>query len=771
MSALPPEPVRRLRFLAALALVAAGCGRRIPASEGAAALWINLHRAGSVDLLVDADRLADGERAARRLAGQRPLAVECRALPAEAAPGAARIVAGTAESPAVRALAERLGITFEGERIALGPLDYLARTTVLEATFEDPARSGLPVTLLLAGDARRLGRAIDRLALSAHPRMRVWRQDELAFEARLSRSGRPHADHQRDLNAERRDQPGELVPFGERLGGMRIRAGMPVDLERLRGYVRALESMRGRLATWAPVATLTGRRVSVVPYARGDHGDELAWTVDGELVAWLGAGLPRLGDGGALLARHLLRDALGAPRLDWLLDAAAVDAADAWWGHALEAWCGRLATLTARPTFAELVEDVEPGASSHLVRPLRALAFRVLAARVDVNALWAGELDAAALASHAAAYDERLEQLARQHRASVESSRSAHRTRALGRLPLRAAGIDAPPRRGQASAFGTEASGASLDALFAAGANALIVHAHIARDQDGRPRSLEGDAHLAAVLGAARERDAAVVLVPHLLASPTGIAAGARVMTGQAQWQAFFADYAVALAHAALLAQAQEVDILCVGFGMPEAARTIWTLDEEEHPAQAALRPLKRDAWLGSIEATRVAFDGALTYCPGGIDKLRWVDFWDELDLMSFVYLPRLDTETRPWRVSDPTVVQRMTRGPTRALEHAAEQGKPLLLIETGFRSTRRAWRGGERRRNGGPYDGGEQARLLRCLRRALDDAQQAVPEATLAGWALWRWSNDPAGSSASRRGYEVQEKPAVKALGELFAR
>jgi hypothetical protein len=326
------------------------------------------------------------------------------------------------------------------------------------------------------------------------------------------------------------------------------------------------------------------------------------------------------------------------------------------------------------------------------------------------------------------------------------------------------------------AAYGTRDCGLSLDALRKFGAQAVSVTSLCAADAgpgSGDALALsdslgavEGDVALAATLALARERGLYTMLRPHLLAASSGTWLGSLKRTSAEKWSRFFDDYERFLVHYALLAELTGCDLLCLGSGLGEATRTLWTEDAPEPERAAVYRKVKSDGWARLARLVRQVFPGALTYAADGMPEARWIGFWDQLDFVGFDLLPYLGDREGRTPTEDRVLRNRIQHALERAQELASGTGKPLMVTEIGFRSTDLAWKGG--RDSGGASNQELQKRLLRALHVASGRFEEAQRPLTLF---LWKWSTDTDSGGARDRDYTLRGKAAEADVRRFFTR
>ena len=179
--------------LVACAALACSRVRAVSEEEGAAALLTNLLRAGRVEVFAPGGDVEDAcLRAAACVRLERD-GLELRVLPQAVAgdPRAARIVLGAPTEPALRELAAALGV------VSSGPAAFRWQGFELDdagdglvATFQDPARPGLPVTVVLANGRAALALYAcglgNELAPGWRPFARVFRAGRAIAEGALA---------------------------------------------------------------------------------------------------------------------------------------------------------------------------------------------------------------------------------------------------------------------------------------------------------------------------------------------------------------------------------------------------------------------------------------------------------------------------------------------------------------------------------------------------------------------------------------------------------
>jgi len=727
-----------------LMTVACAPARTSSSEGGGAALLTNLLRTPAIDVVVPAGVLE--ERCALRAAqvarpGEPPLRVVTQ--PDQCLRDHARVVIGTMAEAHVRHLAARLGVApaapqgFQYQGLVLD-----RASDALIATFEDPERPGLPVTLFLGNEPASLARDLGAALWGWKPALCVWREGELALQVPLQPDGRCIESRLVKRNARRIALRQEQLPLPDNAHGFRGTRAARVSEARARDYcARAAAALR-RAAAWAAPEADADPLAEFAPVLElvlhADAESLAEWSGAGGFAHWnahtrtahvlLAPGAPD--DGGAVLARAWVERRLGAPVEAWVAEAAGVAAAQQYLGADLLAWQGRMARGGRTFALAELCSArADLDHSPHVVAPLRALCFALLGERRGaggLRALWSGTETLVPDAELQRAFDERLTTLLRTLPASP--------ARQLPAAPL--VGLDVAPPRGAQPGYGGARLVSSLAAARDVGATALSFSARLsvraappARAGPGPERRFEtqgGDAALFAALGAAREAGCATLLGAQVLSSDSGTWSGTWVRGSEREWRAHFAQQARCVEHFAALAELAGVDVLSVGSGLFETTR-LRLVGPRSNPDEPAW---KRAGWTEVLLAARGVYDGALTYCAGSAEELAEVGFWGELDCVALEprVAPRSHASARGER--EQVFLEDFAASLQSAVAGARAADKPLLLLGVSVPEPDPSTAGAVERQR--------RARLCAVLER-----EAAAAPGVLQGVFLGRWSSD----------------------------
>lgn len=215
-------------------------------------------------------------------------------------------------------------------------------------------------------------------------------------------------------------------------------------------------------------------------------------------------------------------------------------------------------------------------------------------------------------------------------------------------------------------------------------------------------------------------------------------------MNNEADWQAFFQYYEQWILHYAMLAEAQQVDLFCIGTEFAKAT-------------------IQREAdWRRLIAKVREIYHGPITYAANWGDEFENLRFWDALDYMGLnCYYPlSKDPQATDEKLREgfQDVLKRVARVQARA-------NKPLLFTEIGFSSVEFPWINPHQDGYERQYNGENQRR---CYQVVLD----ALPELSWCKGILW-WEFPSYLDYGGRdnKGFSSNNKPAEAAIREGFPR
>jgi len=739
----------------------------------------HLYQCGSLELIAPAGAVgARAERSLLRWCGLIGIPLD-RVDSHRGASDNPRIVVGTFDDPMVSRLIAATGAEVSPEHgLQWIDREFKGDGVALVATFEDPERHGLPLTIFCGSTMGALESLSLGLRPVARPGARIFRGGRIALSVELSATGTPDEE--------------SITDYEERWSAFE-RGMVLVESEHPQLSIRRLETVdAGAAASWAERGEEVVRRIEgwAGPSPRRIHvalTDELSdiqaihgvcrFGVPehdrGTVVAAEHPALPE--DGRRALAEALLVQTIGFPVIesDWMLEAASVDATDSWWGRSLEEWWTYLAAqgLLPSPRLA-ITPDALAQRSSHIRIPARAAFFRYMRETLKAEQLvrvWRGEeayiVEDVMLADFQTWLLERTDP----GMTSVRTARAA-RLREIQEVARRdGVAIDSPLDTQRS--FVVPALAETLDRASQLGVEALSVQCYWLEDGP-QPRFAAGagpelggfvepDAELAHIFGLAHERGMRTCVVPVQLVSTSAGRSASHRRTNVPAWRDFFIHQRRMIEHAGLTAELMGVELLSLGSELRNATNTRIT-EEDDVPVE--IFKTKREEWSRSISSARAVFSGGLTYGALWRQELESVEFWDELDFVGLVYYPRLGTPLGE-RPSDRSIQGSMTKVLRALVQKGEEVGRPALLMEAGFPSSSRAW--WDAALGQGELDLDEQERLYTSFSGALETVRGESD--VIRGTYLWRWEIEPGSGGARDRGYSPQGKTAEAVLQRMY--
>ncbi|MBL8859788.1 MAG: hypothetical protein JNL28_14875 [Planctomycetes bacterium] len=701
--------------LTVLSVGATACRRVEPVgSGGGAALMRNLMRGEALEIVAEERGLTESlQRAAARLRSA-DASVRFDAFVTEGHPVRSRkiprIVVGTRDSNRALVLAQRIGVVVDRTdattRFQYGGEEFADAADACIATFEDPDRPGLPVTLVFANSEAAVAAHCVTLLPAWRPWMRVLHQGRVAREGPLHLDGAPRSGEFTSFTRARSAREAALVPITVDLEGFDVRttAGMPPDaFARYAGSCRAsLQHVRAWCAFdgQAPALDLVVW-TNVFDYL--EDGDPNALSTFDPLARRTDALiLYSCDDGGAGVARAWASSALGAPAEPWMLDAAGVDAAWTWWGRPMPSWlAGCTAAVGVRKLSELTAADATESDSAHVISPLRGALWRFLRETRGpefVRELWRGTQRYEPVDADQEAFTHWVMALAQSARAEHEQHRAARRAgdwkfdmlRGIGTCDFRAT-----RGQGRLRGYGSLEFDTLLDGARTLGADALLVTAFARHEPgiapvfgDATRRELaprEGDVRILAALLAGSAHGMRTLLSPHLLSGDGGTFSGTWTRSDERGWQEFFDRYARFVEHHAALAELGGASVLSIGTRLAEVSSSELVGRRPNAPEAE----WKRAGWARVVAAARGPFSGALTYAAGSPEELEKVPFFTDLDYVGLELSPTLDLDDTSDGLNARNEITRLIDFSLDALERTARvTGRRALLTQATFSPT-----------------------------------------------------------------------------------
>ncbi len=299
-------------------------------------------------------------------------------------------------------------------------------------------------------------------------------------------------------------------------------------------------------------------------------------------------------------------------------------------------------------------------------------------------------------------------------------------------------------------AYGADFSDSSLQRVKEVGADwvALVPawhQAHYDSTQIGPTDASPSDESLIHAITTAHQLGLKVMLKPHV-----DLTEGASInwrgeidFPNTSKWNEWFASYRQFIVHYATLAEAQRVDLFCVGTEL-----SMSTL-------------VHSDLWRSQIiPAVRGVYHGSLVYAANWNDEYQNVKFWDLLDYAGLdPYFPLSDKD-RP--TSDE--LKNAWKVPLEEIERWQQQiNKPVIFTEIGYSSAT----GAAKR----PWENSPKGDVDLELQ---SDLYQAVFETFwnrpwFHGMYCWYWGTNERMGGSTHRGFIIQNKPVQSLVSAWY--
>lgn len=218
----------------------------------------------------------------------------------------------------------------------------------------------------------------------------------------------------------------------------------------------------------------------------------------------------------------------------------------------------------------------------------------------------------------------------------------------------------------------------SLDKQVTLGANATAIVPYTFMRNPRKPSDIpisnragnENDEAVVHSAKMAQNRGMTVVLKPQIWLGG-GSWPGEVEMNSEADWQLWFDNYYEWILHYAMLAEINEIEVLCVGTEFVKA-----TLN----------RP---DDWRALLKKLRAFYSGKLTYAANWGDEFEKMTFWDEFDYIGLDCYYPLSKKENP---SDEDLKAGFAEVTKKIETVYKREKKPILFTEIGFRSVDMPW-------------------------------------------------------------------------------
>ena len=242
----------------------------------------------------------------------------------------------------------------------------------------------------------------------------------------------------------------------------------------------------------------------------------------------------------------------------------------------------------------------------------------------------------------------------------------------------------------------------------------------------------------------AHEQNMFVMLKPHIdLIEGSGATRSDIGFQKDEEWNAWFSNYEKFIIHYARIAEAEHVEMLCIGTELAFAAS-------------------RAEAWRNRIiPKVRKVFSGRITYAANWDDYTE-IAFWDRLDYVGIdAYFPLANSAC-------PTTDELRAGWRKWAGEIEKWQpsvNKPIIFTECGYVSADTAALKPWEEASGGSANPALQAECYRVLMEELWDKDWFF------GVYWWNWNTYAGSGGPSNKGFTPQNKPATELLKKWYAK
>ncbi len=682
----------------------------------------------------------------------------------------------------IAALLEKVGLTWNKSGFRFYGRNWNLSEDGFAATYEDPERPGLPMTVWYANSERALALYLKGMQPAWTPGFAAFRVGEVELLGSLMTDGTLATAGLTDRRvawAKRTKSDVKVVR-----GRFDIRIPATFQLPLANAYLQVCRLAQDRTSAWTGAGEDKVDRLALTIHNHVEDLLALVGTADLSLVnpvmgrvhVLLAEGLPS--DGGAAVAEATARQLMGSPAASWMGEAAGVHGANTWWGRPLDLWAGHLAGNTRRPSLASVCQESGTGTflSPHMRGPLRGFWFKhLLKTRGPdfMGALWRGEetFDDSQASELEAEFQAALDALEAQVKPQLQEQREL-RASTIASTIWRAGAALVPGPEG--AGYGSRSCAASLTQLADVGANSFSLRVYAYQSEDGPMTpgrfhtkgifSSQSDLELASAAAAGHALGLSHMLQPYLLATPWGNVTASQSLNSGERIEHFFAGLTPYTEHYALLAELIGSDLFALGTGL---SNTTQPPQGESNPMAIAMGDLKEAGWREQLEGARQLFHGLVTYVSSSSSEAGRIKFGDAMDVTAVEVFTSLDPSINSRQAPvTKQLVARMSSQLSRCIESATANGQQLLVAGVGYASTDGAWRAPHLAR--GETSAESQELLYQALMFAVRSSQEKSGNA-ICGLYLWNWSSFPSAGGLADRGYTPQNKPAQAHLPELF--
>ncbi|MDD4893834.1 MAG: hypothetical protein PHW54_00770 [Candidatus Omnitrophica bacterium] len=301
------------------------------------------------------------------------------------------------------------------------------------------------------------------------------------------------------------------------------------------------------------------------------------------------------------------------------------------------------------------------------------------------------------------------------------------------------------------SGYSNENSVKAMEQMASLGVNWVAVLATWYQDKHNSPKvypqmdKTPSDQSLIFAIRKLHELKFKIMLKPHLdIVEGNGKWRGEIGFDSDTDWQAWFDSYTAFILRYADIAAKENVEIICIGTELTNAALT------------------QPERWRELIKKVREVYKGQLTYAANWDKEFKEIAFWDALDYAGIdPYFP-LVTSTRP-QVEE---LKSAWQDWLKSIEEWQKKiNKPVVFTEIGYKSSRDA---ADEPWQHAPM--GELDLVLQVnLYQALLETFWEKPWFYGAYW--WYWGTNPRMGGENNRGFTPQNKPAQDVIKEWYTK
>lgn len=215
-------------------------------------------------------------------------------------------------------------------------------------------------------------------------------------------------------------------------------------------------------------------------------------------------------------------------------------------------------------------------------------------------------------------------------------------------------------------------------------------------------------------------------------------------MKNESAWDQFFDHYYRWIRHYAMLAEIQEMEMLCLGVEFAKA-----TVQQPER-------------WRVLIKKIRGLYSGKLTYAANWGDEFEKMTFWDELDYIGLnCYYPLNDKED----VSKAALKKQFADVMKKVDKVCKKYDKKLIFTEIGFRSVDAPWKNPHANANGRSFNAEHQQLCYEVVFEGIQDKEWSK------GILWWKWPCYLDYRGAKNTSFTPNRKMAEKTVEDWFNR